>query len=145
MNWKRQGQWAIFAQDACNGSGLVFDLNRTVAEMAAEGMTEEQIANHPVLILFADKFDDLCRCRDMPARPAASIVVLMIAFESTMRALCADPASTGTDWRNQHERTKNCVLQLVAITNSRGTDRYSKAYDACKRMEASGQPEPSID
>ena len=139
---KYMAETAIVIQDACNASGVVYALDRFVMELEAErkqlGHDETWLANHPVLILFADKLDDLCGCREMDPKPStATLFDLMTTFKSVMDRLCeqAHKEGHGTDWRNHHPDTQECVLQLVYLTRSRSTSRFSDAYDACCQIK----------
>lgn len=122
MNEKYMAETAVTVQDACNASGVVYALERFAGDSDA---------NHPVAVLFADKLDDLCRCRDMEPKPtSATLVELMATFKAAMERLCREPQ--GTDWRNQHPDTQDLVRQLVFLTDSRS--RSSAAYDECQEM-----------
>ena len=135
-------QLALYAQDACNASGIVFDLADFVDELEEErarlGQDEDWLLNHPVLILFADKLDDLCGCRRMgtlPLKPPmTALPELMATFKTVMYRLCEQShrENRGTDWRNQHPDVQACVLQLVYLTRSRNSSRYCNAYRACR-------------
>jgi hypothetical protein len=132
---------ALTVQDACNASGVVYALDRFVMELDAERRQGDQdwLADHPVVILFADKLDDLCRCREMDSKPTATTLInLMAMFKTTMDGLCEQShrESRGTDWRNQHPDCQDLVLQLVHLVGSRSTSRFSDAYDACQQMTA---------
>lgn len=124
---KNMAETALTVQDACNASGVVYALQRFVPELTAD---------HPVVILFADKLDDLCRCREMEPRPATTLTDLMATFKATMDRLCeqSHKEGHGTDWRNTHPDCQELVLQLVHLAGSRS--RFSDAYDACQQMMA---------
>ena len=123
-------------QDACNASGIVFDLADIVTELEEEqarlGQDEDWLLNHPVLILFADKLDDLCGCRRMatlPLKPPmTSLPELMATFKATMFRLCdqSHREGKGTDWRNAHPDVQACVLQLVYLTMIRNPNHCAK-------------------
>ena len=126
MNNKYMAETGLVIQDACNASGIVYALARFVSELTSD---------HPVVILFADRLDDLCRCREMQCRPTTTTLVdLMATFKTTMDRLCQE--RRGTDWRNQHPETQELVLQLVHLAGSRSTSRFSDAYDACQQVMA---------
>jgi hypothetical protein len=135
-------QLALVAQDACNASGIVFDLADIVAELEQESHDEDRLLSHPVPILFADKLDDLCGCRRMatlPLKPPMkTLPELMATFKTVMYRLCEQShrENRGTDWRNQHPEVQACVLQLVYLTMSRNPNRYCEAYRACQGQEA---------
>ena len=139
---KHMAEMALFAQDACNASGIVFYLADIVTELEEErlqsGQSEDWLLNHPVLILFADKLDDLCGCRRMrtlPLKPPmTSLPELMATFKAVMYRLCEQShrENRGTDWRKPHPDTQACVLQLVYLTRSRNPSRYCDAYRACR-------------
>jgi hypothetical protein len=139
-------QLALYAQDACNASGIVFDLADFVTELEEErlqsGQSDDWLLNHPVLILFADKLDDLCGCRRMrmlPLKPPMkTLPELMATFKAVMYRLCEQShrEGKGTDWRNQQPEVQVCVLQLVYLTRSRNPNRYCDAYRACREQEA---------
>jgi hypothetical protein len=124
MNEGYMAETALTIQDACNASGVVYALERFAPELTVD---------HPVVILFADKLDDLCRCREMTPTPTvATLTKLMTIFKATMKRLCQE--KQGIDWRNQHPDCQALVLQLVYLTRSRSTSRFSDAYDECCRM-----------
>lgn len=144
MDLKHMANLAVIVQDACNASGIVFDLADFVTELEEErlqsGHSEDWLLNHPVLILFADKLDDLCGCRRMGTLPLnppmTSLPELLATFKAVMFRLCQQShrENRGTDWRNQHPDTQACVLQLVYLTRSRNPNRYCTAYRACRGM-----------
>lgn len=134
-NTKYMAETALVVQDACNASGVVYALDRFVTELAAE-QGDHDLLNHPVAVLFADKLDDLCRCRELAPKPTATTLVeLMATFKATMERLCEQShrEGRGTDWRNRHPGCQECVLQLVYLTDNR--NRFSTAYDDCCRMK----------
>jgi hypothetical protein len=60
----------------------------------------------------------------------------MVTFKNTMDRLCeqSHKEGHGTDWRNTHPDCQDLVLQLVYLTQSRSTSRFSDAYDECCRL-----------
>jgi hypothetical protein len=136
MDIKRMADEAITVQDACNSSGVLYALARHVEELAQTN-NNEQLKNHPVIIMFADKLDDLCRCREMPVvKTDLPVVELMRDFTVYMDAVCKEGIDTNS--KNTHRDVQTCVLKLVHACDSRGMYRFSKAYDACQHMKETG-------
>lgn len=140
-------QWAKDAaghvQFASNLSGLVFDFERCVADLAVEaerlGKRREWVNQHPICVLWADKLDDLSRAQDLPSLPTdQSLVDLVPCFAQTMRKLCEESRRLGygTAWRNRHPEAREFIRRIVYVTGSREGDRVFDAFRVCDRLSA---------
>ena len=138
-------EWAADAADhvqyACNLSGIVFSFKQCVADLAEEarrlGESDEWISHHPIVVLWADKLDDLSRCRGTEPLPTSEpLTTLVPQFVAVMREVCdeAHRLGQGTDWRNQHPKVQNFVRKLVAVTGSRIGMAVFNACDACEKL-----------
>lgn len=130
-------------QFASNLSGLVFDFDRCVADLAAEaerlGKRPEWVNQHAISVLWADKLDDLSRSRHLPSVPTdQNLVDLSPCFAETMRKLCAESRRLGygTAWRNKHPDAQEFVRRIAYITGSREGDRVFEAFQECDRLAA---------
>ncbi|MBI2806116.1 MAG: hypothetical protein HYX68_14135 [Planctomycetes bacterium] len=132
-------QWAADAagpvQDACNMSGLVFAFNECLADLAAHGLCNDEIDQHPICVAWTDKLDDLSRSRRLEPIPCDEpLTKLVPRFADAMRSLCKE--GLDTDTRNRHPITQDFVRQVVHVTGSRSTVKLFEALDACKQMVA---------
>lgn len=130
-------QWAADAvgpvQDACNLSGIVFALNECIVDLAGLGLGNQEIDKHPIAVAWADKLDDLARCRGLePIQCDEPLTKLVPRFTEAMRLLCKE--NHDTDARNRHPITQEFVRRVVHVTGSRSTVRLFDALDACKQM-----------
>lgn len=136
MDVKKLAGDAIAVQDACNSSGVVYALGRVVSDLMT-GNDVEKLKDHPVIIMWADKLDDLCRCRDKAALPTDELIThLMLEFVVEMDKVCE--LRLDTDSKNTHPSVQERVLKLVYACDSRGADRLGQAIDACNRMKETG-------
>jgi hypothetical protein len=137
-------QQALEIQDACNASGVIYALRRAVhlleKEQPDSTRRETWLRLHPVVVLFADKLDDLCGCRVMHTElldfDLDGIVDLIDRMALAMARLC-DASHTlgrGTDWRNTCPVVQRLVVQLVNTACSRDTGRVLAAEQACRKM-----------
>lgn len=129
--------WAADAigpvQDACNISGLAFALNECVADLVADGQGDDEINTHPICVAWADKLDDLARCRGLePIQSEEPLTKLVPRFADAMRSLCKEDYDTDT--RNRHPVTQEFVRRVVHVTGSRSTVKLFDAMDQCQRI-----------
>jgi hypothetical protein len=132
-------QWAADAagpvQDACNMSGIVFAFNECITDLAAHGLGDDEIDQHPICVAWADKLDDLSRTRGLESIPCDEpLTKLVPRFAEAMRLLCKEGHDTNA--RNRHPITQEFVRRVVHVTGSRSTMRLFDALDACKQMAA---------
>jgi hypothetical protein len=132
-------QWAADAigpvQDACNMSGLVLALDECVADLAALGLGDEEIDQHPICVAWSDKLDDLSRSRRLePISCDEPLTTLVPRFAEAMRSLCKE--GLDTDTRNRHPISQEFVQRVVYVTGSRSTVKLFEALDQCERIAA---------
>lgn len=132
-------QWAADAigpvQDACNMSGLVFALGECVTDLVVDGLSDGEINHHPICVAWADKLDDLARCRRLEPIPCDEpLTKLVPRFAEAMRSLCKE--GLDTDTRNRHPTTQDFVLRVVNVAGSRSTAKLFDALDQCQRIAA---------
>jgi hypothetical protein len=130
-------QWAVDAigpvQDACNMSGLVLALEECVDDLAAHGMGDEEINQHPICVAWSDKLDDLSRSRRLePIHSEEPLTKLVPRFAEAMRSLCKE--GHDTDTRNRHPVTQDFMRRVVHVTGSRSSVRLFDALDQCQRV-----------
>lgn len=130
-------QWASDAvgpvQDACNLSGILFAFNDCIADLSALALGDNEIDRHPIAVAWADKLDDLARCRELdPITCHEPLTMLVPRFTEAMRLLCNE--NHDTDARNRHPVAQEFVRRVVYVTGSRSTKRLFDALDACKQM-----------
>jgi hypothetical protein len=132
-------QWAADAagpvQDACNMSGLVFAFNECVAHLAAHGLGDEEIDQHPICVAWSDKLDDLSRSQRLESiHGDEPLTKLVPRFAEAMQSLCKE--GHDTDTRNRHLVTQEFVRRVVHVTGSRSTAKLFEALDQCERIAA---------
>jgi hypothetical protein len=138
-------QWATDAanhvQYACNLSGIVFSFEQCVADLTEEavrlGKSDGWINRHPIVVLWADKIDDLSRSRGAEPLPTNEpLTTLVPQFVAVMREVCdeAESLGHGTDWRNQHPKVQELVRMLVTVTGSREGMTVFNAFASCEKL-----------
>ncbi len=123
-----------FVQTACNLSGIVYSFDRLIGDLKEAG---ELRPNHPCIVLWVDKFDDLSRSRPLGALPCdTDIETVNAKLQAVMRRICKTK-SFGTDDRNEHPDIQAVIRELVTLAGSRDILTFGKAYDeAADKAEA---------
>jgi hypothetical protein len=72
----------------------------------------------------------------LAVQSACNLSGVVIAFAEAMKAICADPDSTGTDWRNNHPIAVLFATQVASLTKVAAIAddlcAYSEAYAICE-------------
>ena len=117
-------------QDACNLSGIVFALDQLIVDLKD---ANELRNDHPFLVLWIDKLDDLSRSRSFVALPCDQpIDELVDELVVVMRRLCDDKTIRGTDERNQHTDAQAVIRKMVSATGTRNIFVFGEAYHTAK-------------
>ena len=132
---KTMKQWADdstdFVQSACNLSGIVFAFERMTNDLREAG---ELRPDHPFVVLWVDKMDDLARSRSLAPLPCDDLDTAIVSLVAVMRRLCDE--GLATDERNQHPDIQEAIRKLAFLAQTRDFDAFSKAYDAAKAVAA---------
>lgn len=121
-----------FVQSACNLSGIVFAFERLSNDLRE---AEELRADHPCVVLWVDKMEDLSRSRsiDLPDVDE-SLDTVMVELIAVMKRLCDE--CKATDERNTHPDIQAVIVKLAKLSGSREMTAYGDAYDAARKMAA---------
>lgn len=124
---------AIAVQDACNLSGIVFAFERMTNDLREAG---ELRPDHPCIVLWADKMDDLARSRHLAAASVNNFDLAIASLTAAMRRVCDIEPRLGTDERNIHPDVQEAIAVIATMTGSRDIMAYGEAYDAVMDMKA---------
>ena len=127
-----------------NVSGVVFELCEVAEELYGMGCTEDEVCNHPCIVIYVNSLDyttGACDGSMLPLEPPMKTVQELFAkLRFTMQALCDDP-KVSQQQRNTHLEVQKCIWQLLYYCRARGTDnepRIVKAHEAAERIKQTG-------
>lgn len=135
---KSLNKWANdaydFVQGACNLSGVIFAFERLTNDLREMG---DLRPDHPCVVLWVDKMDDLSRSRPIPMpEDNPDFDATIVELVAVMRRLCDDKSIQGTDERNHHPDIQAVIVKLAKLSGSREPTAFGKAYDAAHELAA---------
>jgi hypothetical protein len=132
---KRAAQTALCVINACNASGVIFDLPRKLQELVEDVGTADKLPQHPITIIYVQAIENVTHSSLIePIENNRPFGELVKEFAEYMHIVCKYVHNT--DDRNRYEPVQTYVgMLLYHVPDARGY-KYGYALQDCEAMAA---------
>lgn len=135
MSIKKLAQDALFVQNACNLTGVLFSwvkVSVILKEMFPD-LTQAELNQHPINILYSSKLADLAKAPydDYQIDDDCSVQQMVKCWSLAVADLRKDNPGMGTNDVNKHPVNRMFAGKLTRLTASNHSVKLSEAVDQC--------------
>lgn len=135
MSLKKLAQDALFAQDACNLTGVVYSWAKVTVQLKEmfPDLTQAELNEHPINVLYSNKLADLSNVPYEETRDDdCSVQQVVKCWSLAVADLRSMNPGHGTDQINKHAVNQMFAAKLARLTGGNSFIQFGKAYDQCK-------------